>query len=318
MASDRAPWHPAPQWADPLIGLLATFSLLVAAAVMGARSPAPAGAANVLQEGLRRLPLPAQAAAGLVLTLLLLGGLAFAFFLLATRTAPRPPAPAWGMSGRAVALVFLGWFLVYLVVNAAMAFSLRGHAQWRLPALPLSYALHAAAGLWMVARAEGLSLRELLRRVLPGAALPQLLLAPAFLALGFLLAFTASVALAPLLRHAPGSQAQLVELLRTARSPGLGLLVLLTVSVLAPVFEETLIRGFLLPWMGPRWGWGRALAASSLLFAFIHLQLAALPALAALGLGLGLALWRTGSLRTSIAVHSLWNGAVFGLVRLLG
>ena len=317
MASDRAPWHPDPQWADPLIGLLGTFALLASALALGARGPAQAGP-NPMQAALWRLPPMTKALAGMGVLFLLAAGTAVLVYLLASRHEPRPLAPTWGMSGRAAALVFLGWFCVYLLVNTTALLLMRGHPGWRLAAMPFSYALHASIGLWMLLRAEGLDVRALVARLAPGAALPQLAWAPAFLALGFLLALTAALAMAPLLRHAPGSQAQLIELLRSARGPGWTLLMLVMVSGLAPLFEETLVRGFLLPWMGSRWGWGRALAASSLLFGLIHLQLATLPGLAALGLALGLAMWRTGSLRTSIAVHALWNGSVFLLVRLLG
>ncbi len=315
MTSERAPWSPDPQWADPLIALLATFGLLACLLLLAARGAA--AAANPMESAIQRLPMMAKALGGLITLLLGGGGLVCALFLALTRKEPRPEPPAWGMSGRAVALVFLGWFCVYLLVNAGTALLLQSHPQWRLPALPLSYALHAAIGLWMVARAEGVGLRGLVAKVAPGAALPQLLWVPPFLALGFASALLATLIFAPLLRHAPGSQTQLIELLRSARGPVWSLLMLLMVSGLAPLFEETLMRGFLLPWMGARWGWGRGLLASSLLFGLIHMQLKALPALSALGFALGLAAWRTGSLRTSIGVHSLWNGAIFVLVRVL-
>lgn len=316
MASDRAPWHPDPQWADPLIGLLGTISLLAGGLALGAQRRGPA-TPNPVKTALLSLPPASQVLWGLATMLLLAAGFAVLAYLLATRHEPRPQAPRWSMSGRAAALVFLGWFCAYLLVNATTLLLIRNHPGARLVALPLSYALHAAIGIRLLLKAEGLDLRGLRDRLAPGATLSQLLWAPAFLALGFLLALAASLALAPLLRHAPDSQAQLVELLRSAHGAGWTLLMLVTVSGLAPCFEETLVRGFLLAWMAPRWGWGRALAASSLLFGLIHLQLSSLPGLSALGVALGLALWRTGSLRTSIAVHALWNGSVFLLVRLV-
>ena len=91
--------------------------------------------------------------------------------------------------------------------------------------------------------------------------------------------------------------------------------IFLTVSFLAPAFEETLFRGFLLPWLSTRWGKGWALAASSLLFGAIHLAPGGLPTLSTLGLVLGLAYLRTGDLRVCILVHGIWNGAVFLFTR---
>ncbi|WP_017715794.1 CPBP family intramembrane glutamic endopeptidase [Kamptonema formosum] len=81
----------------------------------------------------------------------------------------------------------------------------------------------------------------------------------------------------------------------------------LTASVAAPVFEEIMFRGFLLPSLTrylPVWG---AIAASSLLFAVAHLNLSEVLPLATLGAVLGFVYTRTRNLFASMLLHSLWN-----------
>ena len=321
MGSERTPWHPDPRLADPLIALLGTLALLLAWLGMLSQRVAAqaASSADPLQEALKRLPPgPGVALLGYGIQALFWGGLAFALLLLAQRKEPRPPTPAWGMSGRAVALVFLGWFIGYVVLSTLVGSALARLNSGRALSVPLGYALHASLGAWMLMRAEGLSFQELRARVMPGPAGRQWAWTPAFLALAVFAVMAAALLSAPLLRHQGNPQAQLQDLLRSAKGFWMPMLLLFTVSVLAPLFEELMFRGFLLPWLGARWGWGRGLLVSSLLFGFIHLQPAGLPTLMALGFALGLALWRTGSLRASVLVHAIWNGSLFMLLRAAG
>jgi membrane protease YdiL (CAAX protease family) len=89
---------------------------------------------------------------------------------------------------------------------------------------------------------------------------------------------------------------------------------LFTASVAAPVFEEIMFRGFLLPSLTrylPVWG---AIVVSALIFAFAHLSLAEVIPLATLGLILGFVYTRSRNLLSSILIHSLWNsGTLFSL-----
>ncbi|RMF64489.1 MAG: CPBP family intramembrane metalloprotease, partial [Cyanobacteria bacterium J069] len=82
---------------------------------------------------------------------------------------------------------------------------------------------------------------------------------------------------------------------------------LFTAAVAAPIFEETLFRGFLLPSLTrymPVWG---AIALSSLLFAVAHLSLSEVAPLATLGAILGIVYTRSRNLLAPILLHSLWN-----------
>jgi membrane protease YdiL (CAAX protease family) len=117
----------------------------------------------------------------------------------------------------------------------------------------------------------------------------------------------------------PGGSNPLLELVLQARDPwalaGFGF----TAVVLAPLFEETLFRGVLLPVLGLRWGAIPGLLASALTFALAHLSLGELAPLLVLGLGLGWLRLRSGRLAPCVLMHALWNGLTFtNLVLLAG
>jgi uncharacterized protein len=81
----------------------------------------------------------------------------------------------------------------------------------------------------------------------------------------------------------------------------------LTASIAAPVFEELIFRGFLLPALTaylPVWG---AIGVTSLVFAVAHLSLSEVLPLATLGMVLGVVYVRSGNLFASMFLHSVWN-----------
>lgn len=91
-----------------------------------------------------------------------------------------------------------------------------------------------------------------------------------------------------------------------------------TASIAAPIFEEIMFRGFLLPSLTkylPMWG---AILASSLLFAAAHLNISEVLPLAVLGTVLGVVYTRSRNLLSSILLHSLWNGGTLLSLFLLG
>jgi membrane protease YdiL (CAAX protease family) len=90
-----------------------------------------------------------------------------------------------------------------------------------------------------------------------------------------------------------------------------------TAMVAAPLFEETLFRGVLLPVLGRRIGGGLAVVVSAAFFAAAHLSLAELVPLFVLGCGLGLLRLRSGRLASSVLMHALWNGLTFANLLLL-
>jgi membrane protease YdiL (CAAX protease family) len=134
-------------------------------------------------------------------------------------------------------------------------------------------------------------------------------------ALGMVLMVLPLVALASWLLQAvwsdPGGTNPLLDMV-LATSDGWALLSFaLTATVLAPLFEETLFRGVLLPVVGRQLGAPAAVVVSALIFAIAHLSLAELVPLSVLGVGLGLLRWQTGRLGSCVCLHALWNGLTF-------
>ncbi len=278
-----------------------------------ARSEARKGALSA-QTG-RMVGLVAVGLLGLTLGL---GGIIYGILLLQARREAWPSGPRWeGLTGRGAALAFLGWFTGYFLIglfSGSLASVLPGLRPWLLP---LSYLAHAAWGLWLILGVTGLSLGELRARLFPGRWSSALAHALGGWGLAVLALFLLSLALAPLLRGRASPQEEVMEGLRAARGATV-LPLFLTVAVLAPCFEELMMRGLLLGHLRERWGQGLALAATSLLFGCIHLQPLALPTLSTLGALMGLLLLRTGDLRASILLHGLWNGSLFLLLRAVG
>ncbi|MBD2089528.1 CPBP family intramembrane metalloprotease [Microcoleus sp. FACHB-1515] len=96
------------------------------------------------------------------------------------------------------------------------------------------------------------------------------------------------------------------------------LIFLFTAAVAAPIFEETLFRGFLLPSLTrylPVWG---AIGLSSLIFAIAHLSLSEVLPLTVLGAVLGFVYTRSRNLLASMLLHSLWNSVTMISLFLLG
>ena len=88
---------------------------------------------------------------------------------------------------------------------------------------------------------------------------------------------------------------------------GTGWTWLLAAGLLAPLFEEFLYRGRLLPALRPVLGDFGAVVASSGVAAIAHVRVAAMPAPFALGIVTGALVLRTGSLGLAVGVHMGWN-----------
>jgi membrane protease YdiL (CAAX protease family) len=312
------PAEPALQEVNRALG--GGYAARILAARLLARSGGNAAPLEAQARDWAKARLVAFGALGSAGFLLALAGLGYAWSL-ALRPAPPCPLPRYGMSGRAVLIVLLGWFLALLAAGPAVASVLRVLPALRPVFLPLVYGLHAFAGTTFLLRAERVDLRTLCRRMFPdrlGEALAEGL---GFFALAFAAVLVVALAVTPLLPAGEPPQKELLELLAHLRGAWTVALLFLTVAVLAPAFEELLFRGFLLSWLGGRLGarHGRVLAVaiSGLSFAVMHLQPLGLPTLATLGIVLGFAFLRTGNLATCILVHGLWNGGVFILMRAL-
>ena len=109
----------------------------------------------------------------------------------------------------------------------------------------------------------------------------------------------------------PGGSNPMLDLVLRSPDPRALACFAFTAIVLAPLFEESLFRGVLLPVVGSRWGGGAAVLISAAVFALAHLSLSELVPLFVLGLGLGWLRWRSGRLGASVLMHALWNSLTF-------
>lgn len=274
------------------------------------------------------LPRLAALGAGTFATLTLgLSGLVAAGLFFFTKKGPRPmlPLPVFAMPWRALVLALLGWFLAMRASGLVAAVCLSIVPLPRIMALPIAYGFHVAVGGWLLLKAEGITLREARRRSTPGTLSRALGWAVPFLGIAIATVVLVGLLASPLTRNAAPPQRELMDIISGLRHPLAVGVLLLTIGGLAPIFEEWVFRGILLPWLGPRMaerfgtkgGWGLAILGSGLAFGAMHLQPAGLPTLASLGLVLGWAVVRTGNLWTAIAIHACWNTGVFLLVRTL-
>ncbi|MBW4643559.1 MAG: CPBP family intramembrane metalloprotease [Goleter apudmare HA4340-LM2] len=114
-----------------------------------------------------------------------------------------------------------------------------------------------------------------------------------------------------------GSNPLLQQALESRDSAALGIF-FLTAAIAAPLFEEVLFRGFLLPSLTRYLSvWG-AILVSSLLFALAHLSLSEILPLTALGIVLGVVYTRSRSLLAPMLLHSLWNSGTLLSLFILG
>ena len=91
-----------------------------------------------------------------------------------------------------------------------------------------------------------------------------------------------------------------------------------TAAIAAPVFEEIVFRGFLLPSLTRYLPVSGAIAASALLFAVAHLSVSEILPLATLGAVLGFVYTRSRNLLAPMLLHSLWNSGTLLSLFLLG
>ncbi len=89
------------------------------------------------------------------------------------------------------------------------------------------------------------------------------------------------------------------------------ILLFLTTTFLAPLFEEIIFRGVLLPVLSRDFGIILGIVISAFIFALAHLSISEMPPLFVLGVGLGITRLVSGRLLSSVIMHSFWNGLTF-------
>lgn len=91
-----------------------------------------------------------------------------------------------------------------------------------------------------------------------------------------------------------------------------------TASIAAPIFEEIMFRGFLLPSLTRYTSTNGAIILSGLLFAIAHLSLSEVLPLATLGIILGFVYTRSRNLLAPMLLHCLWNSGTLISLFVLG
>ncbi len=89
------------------------------------------------------------------------------------------------------------------------------------------------------------------------------------------------------------------------------ILLFITTTFLAPLFEEVIFRGVLLPILSREFGIILGITISAFIFALAHLSVSEMPPLFTLGIGLGITRLISGRLSSTVVMHSLWNGMTF-------
>ncbi|BAZ11286.1 abortive infection protein [Calothrix sp. NIES-4071] len=114
-----------------------------------------------------------------------------------------------------------------------------------------------------------------------------------------------------------GSNPLLQLALEAQDSVALGIF-FITAAIAAPLFEEFLFRGFLLPSLTrymPVWA---SILVSSFIFAAAHLSLSEILPLTSLGIILGVVYTRSRNLLAPMMLHSLWNSGTLLTLFVLG
>jgi len=102
-----------------------------------------------------------------------------------------------------------------------------------------------------------------------------------------------------------------VEQSIVARDPVAMALYAVVVSVCAPIWEEIVFRGFLLPSLTRYMPLPWSILASAMAFALAHFNAQRVLPLVFLGVVMGVVFARSRNLLASMLLHSLWNGFVF-------
>jgi uncharacterized protein len=115
-----------------------------------------------------------------------------------------------------------------------------------------------------------------------------------------------------------GGSNPLLQLVLESRDPTALVIFFFTAAIAAPLFEEILFRGFLLPSLTRYMSVSFAIAFSASLFAVAHLSLSEVLPLTSLGIVLGVVYTRSRNLLAPMLVHSLWNSATLASLFIFG
>ncbi|MEL7034648.1 MAG: CPBP family glutamic-type intramembrane protease [Cyanobacteria bacterium J06592_8] len=115
-----------------------------------------------------------------------------------------------------------------------------------------------------------------------------------------------------------GGSNPLLSIALENRDPIALIIFFITASVAAPIFEEIMFRGFLLPSLTRYMSLGNAIVLSSLFFAIAHMNISEIIPLMTLGIVLGVVYTRSRNLLSSMLLHCLWNSGTLLSLYILG
>ena len=115
----------------------------------------------------------------------------------------------------------------------------------------------------------------------------------------------------------PGGSNPLLEMVLMSKNFWALGIIFFTTAVVAPLFEEFVFRGVLLPVLVDKQGRFLGVILSAFIFALAHLSVGELLPLFVLGIGLAFLRLSSGRLFPCIIMHSLWNGVTFVSLLLL-
>ena len=113
--------------------------------------------------------------------------------------------------------------------------------------------------------------------------------------------------------HAPDFQ-MAVRMFMETEDPRVRIQLAVFAGIVAPIAEEALFRGLLLPLLVRRFGAVAGLALVAVGFGAMHGDLGSFPGLAAISVALSLAYARTGTILVPMAMHALFNLANLALL----
>lgn len=302
-----------PHLVDPLVAALAESSGLVTHAA-SAREAASERWGRTLFIG---------AFLGLLMFGIMIAGAILWFRVRRMDNAAPPGEPMKLGSALPLIRVFVYFLAVFLTVGALAPSLFPGDGLLSLPTLVvLTYVITGSFGLWLVKKVGGLSPDEDWLKVLGlrGAFNRERLSRSALWALAaYCMIWPAMLGTSILSSGLFGDGGGVFEnpmavFLVTESDAGTTLLMLLSVSILAPLFEEPLFRGFLYGRLRRHMNPFPAAAVSGLVFGAAHMSLENLLPLAAIGFTLALTYERSRDLATPMIAHGAWNLVEAGML----
>ena len=231
---------------------------------------------------------------------------------------PEAPGRIWKFWG-----TLLWGLAIYAAFNAAQFIALAGVVAWRGPLaddadlqkvafhgvalsiMTVSTVPAVLAVIWLAVRRAGTPFADYL-------ALHGFRIADLWVGLALIALYLPAVDALAHLSGRPVTPQVVIYSYTSARDAGALILLLLAVSLAAPIGEEFTVRGFLFRgWAATRLGPGGAIVLTAMLWAAMHLQYDwfFMGEIFGVGLVFGYMRWRSGSTWMTVALHGIYNFA---------